>query len=109
MEKKWILIDNERFYYREVELFYGQHTMDLEIARENLELFESIIKKAKITYGIFFGTLLGAIREKNFIKHDEDTDIYLLHEQRERFLRLILEFKHAGFELVRCEGDMLSL
>lgn len=108
-DKKSILIDNEPFYYEKVELFYGRHKMDLEIAKENLELFTSIIEKNKITYGIFFGTLLGAIREKNFIKHDEDTDIYLLYEEREKFLRLLIVFKQQGLELVRCEGDMLSL
>ncbi len=108
-ELNWIEIDNERFYYKEIDLFYGRKVIDIDISKENLEIFQSIIEKSKITYGLICGTLLGAIRDKNFIKHDEDTDIYLLYEEREKFLRLLVQFQQKGFDLVRVEGDLLSL
>ncbi len=108
-EQNWIEIDNERFYFKEVDLFPGRKVIDIDISKENLEIFHSIIERSKITYGIIFGTLLGAIREKNFIKYDEDTDIYLLYEEREKFLRLLVQFQQKGFDLVRSQGDILSL
>jgi len=109
MNQKWILIDNEKFYYEEVELFHGRKIMDPKISLENLRIFNNIMEKSQVLYGLFFGSLLGAIREKNFIEHDEDIDIYLLNEEREKFLRLLVLFKNEGLNLVRSEGDMLSL
>ena len=109
VDHKWILIDDERFYYEETELFHGRKIMDPKTSKENLQIFNSIMGKAQITYGLFFGTLLGAIREKNFIEHDEDIDIYLLDEEKEIFLRLLILFKKEGLNLVRLQGDMLSL
>jgi hypothetical protein len=108
-DHKFILIDNERFYYDEVELFHGRKKIDLNIAKENLFLFQSIMDRNNLTWGIFFGTLLGAVRERNFIEHDEDIDIYLLYEERDAFLRLLILFKSYGFDLVRYDGEILSL
>jgi lipopolysaccharide cholinephosphotransferase len=109
IDYKWIIIDEERFYYEEANLFHGRKKMDLDIARENLSLFQSIIEKSSVKYGLIFGTLLGAVREQNFIKHDEDIDIYVLLEERDQFLRLLFKFKDLGLQLVRIQSDMLSL
>ncbi|MGM0408335.1 MAG: LicD family protein [Bacteroidota bacterium] len=108
-EKKYILIDGERFYFKEIELFHGKKRINREIAKENLEIFHSVIEKTNITYGLFFGTLLGAIREQNFIAHDEDTDIYVLNEDRDNVLRLLYELKNYDFEVARYHYDLLSI
>ena len=108
-EKKWILIDNEKFYYQEVKLYHGRQKINFEIARENLEIFYEVMEQSGIRYGLILGTLLGAVREKNFIAHDQDTDIFILYEERERFLKLLYNFKEQGLELVRVDSDMLSL
>ncbi len=108
-EEKFILIDDERFYFKEVELFHGKKRIDREIAKENLEIFHSVIEKTNITYGLFFGTLLGAIREQNFIAHDEDVDIFALNEDRDNVLRLLYELKNYDFEVARYQYDLLSL
>ncbi len=109
-EEKYILIDDERLYFKEKEFVqYSGKKINLEIAKENLEILHSVLEKTKIKYGLIFGTLLGAIREQNFIAHDEDIDIYILNEDRDDFLRLLREVKNYGFEVVRYHYDLLSI
>lgn len=43
--------------------------------RELLETFDVIAKSHNINYSLIYGTLLGAYRDKGFIKHDDDIDI----------------------------------
>lgn len=107
--EKYILIDGEKFHFNEQELFHGRKTMDLKIAEENIKIFHSIIHNSGVRYGLMFGTLLGAIRENGFIKHDEDTDIYVLSEDKDAFFRLLPQFKQNGLEVVRDEGHYISL
>lgn len=108
-EEKWLVINGEKFYYTEERLFHGRGKMNLDIAKENLNIFYNIIEQTDIRYGLFWGTLLGAIRENNFISHDEDTDVYVLGEDKEKFLKLLCLFKKQGLLLVRYEPEMLSL
>lgn len=66
---------------------------------------EALIKLKKafdeedIIYWLEFGTLLGAVREKNFLKHDLDIDIGLFIENDQNFIEKIL--KNTGFEKVQ--------
>jgi hypothetical protein len=53
--------------------------------------------------------LLGAVREGNFIVHDEDTDIYVFEEEKIKVKALLPAFRKAGLELVRFEPYMISL
>jgi hypothetical protein len=110
IEAKYILIDGKPHYYTEVKLYHGRRQMNLSIAKENLKLFHSIIEESKLTYGLFNGTLLGAIRENDLIRFDEDTDVYLLDEDKDKFFRLLDVFNQHGFNVVRWEDDgLLSL
>lgn len=108
-EGKWILIDNERFYYTEILLEHGRKKINREIAKENLELFHEIIENSDVTYGLFFGTLLGAVREGNFIAHDEDTDVYVFDEEKDKVKALMPKFREVGLEMIRYEDYMISL
>ncbi|MFB6341512.1 LicD family protein [Saccharicrinis sp. FJH62] len=107
--RKYIVIDGERFYYNEIHLEHGRKQIDREIARENIEIFYNVIEKTDITYGLFFGTLLGAVREKNFIAHDEDTDIYVFDEEKLKVKSLIPKLREVGLEMIRYEDYMISL
>ena len=70
-------------------------------------LLRNILIKTDIRWGLIFGTLLGAVREKNFISHDEDTDIYIFYEDKDKILNLIYEFKKFGFDVARYEKKSL--
>jgi len=109
MKEQSLLIDGKEFTYTEIELFHGRKRIDRTIAKENLEMFYSIIKNTNIKYGLMYGTLLGAVREGNFIVHDEDTDIFVLEEDREAVLKLLFEFKRIGLSVVRVDKGLISL
>jgi lipopolysaccharide cholinephosphotransferase len=50
---------------------------------------------------------LGAFREKDFITHDDDVDIFVYDEDRKILIDLLYDFKNYGFEVVRYEKDSL--
>lgn len=73
--------------------------LDLEIAKSNLLLFNKIAKSNNFKFTIFYGTLLGAIREHNFIKNDTDIDVVSADE--EGLLNIIPELQKEGFLFIR--------
>lgn len=73
--------------------------LDLEIAKSNLLLFNKIAKSNDFKFTIFYGTLLGAIREHNFIKNDTDIDVVSADE--EGLLNIIPELQKEGFLFIR--------
>ncbi len=50
-------------------------------------------------FGLMFGTLLGAVRENSFIKHDEDVDLFVLEEDKEKLFNCIHDFINIGFQI----------
>ena len=95
--------------FKPVKLFHGRKKLDRIISRQNILDFRRVIQKTHIRWGILYGTLLGAIREKNFILHDEDTDIYIYDEDRLSLLALLFELDDLGFRVVRYEESLLSI
>ena len=53
--------------------------------------------------------MLGAIRENNFIKHDEDIDLFVLDEYKEDLLAILHKFINCGFEVIRYDKKLLSI
>ena len=109
--KKEILTDNGIYEYEKVELYDGRKILDPDVARKNLLDFKKVCDKHKIRYGLMFGTLLGAIREGAFIVHDEDTDVFVLVEDRDKVLNALFDFEELGFKVARFNKrkDLLSL
>jgi len=72
--------------------------LNINICKENLELFADILNKYKLNFWLSEGTALGAIREGNFILHDDDVDIGMWYTDFDRFRTFILpELKLNGF------------
>lgn len=90
-----------KFRYHKQFLFVGLKKIDRDVAFENLKEIVPLLGKLGIKAGPIFGTLLGIIRENNFIEWDEDIDFYILKEQEELFRSSLWDFRRAGFELVR--------
>ncbi|ABL02606.1 hypothetical protein Rmag_0892 [Candidatus Ruthia magnifica str. Cm (Calyptogena magnifica)] len=97
------------YKYTPIELFYGRKIIDLDVCKNNLLNFKTILDRNNVSFGLTYGTLLGAIREKNFIKYDEDVDVFCLDENRETLLSLLFELKNNGFVVARYERDLLSI
>lgn len=59
--------------------------------------FHKCMEQNGYHYTLAFGTLLGAVREKGFIRHDLDIDVYLWNEEWNDRLRQCL--RSYGFDL----------
>lgn len=97
------------FFYTPIKLYYGRKIIDTNTCKENLLLFKQIMDSNNIPFGLIFGTLLGAVREKNFIKYDEDVDVFLFDELRENILETLFQFIQYGFQVARYSDSLLSL
>lgn len=77
--------------------------MDQAVARENLLAIAAILDGLRVEHFLFFGTLLGAVREKGFIPHDTDTDLGVFRGFSERFGEIRAAAEAAGFTILRGE------
>lgn len=92
-----------RLYYKPKNLYLGIKQIDREVAFENLKEVVCVLREAGIQVSPAYGTLLGIIRENNFIEWDEDIDLFVLSEDKEKLLDAFWTMKAEGLELVRVE------
>lgn len=107
--KSYITTSFGQYEYEPIKLYYGRKVIAIDQATENLILFKKTMDKYNIPFGIIYGTLLGAVRNNNFIEYDEDTDVFVLDEYRKEFLDLLFSFRDVGFQVARYDVDLLSL
>lgn len=50
-----------------------------------LEKFDEICRKYDLTYYVYYGTLLGAVRHQGFIPWDDDIDVIMFRDDYEKF------------------------
>lgn len=101
--KRHIITPNGKYTYTFVPIFEGVKRIDKHQAKENLFLFKEIVDKYNLKFLLAFGTLLGAVREHDFIDHDEDIDLIMMKSDMDKFLSLLFEFRKYGFEVIRYE------
>ena len=74
-----------------------RHQRFLKYGIQTLEEFDNILVKNNIHYAVFAGTLLGAIRENGFLKHDLDIDTFMFNSNYSNKTKELLE--EGGFQL----------
>lgn len=99
------------YIYKLKIVYEGIKKIDKTIAKENLLLFNKIAKKNGLKYALAYGSILGAIREHDFIEHDEDIDLAILKEHADLFKSMLFELRDYGFEVIRYDrrGGLCSL
>ena len=70
-----------------------------------LQAIDKTCREHDITYGIFAGSLIGAVRHHGFIPWDDDMDILMPRPDYERFIQHSQEWLPAPYEFVCAEND----
>ena len=91
------------YKYKYIPIFEGFKVIDKQIANENLQLLKEICDRNHLQFILMFGTLLGAVREHDFIDHDEDIDLVMDFSDLSGFLGILFELRENGFEMARFE------
>ena len=84
-------------------IYDGLKRQDNEIALENLQLLSIQLDRVGLNWGPAFGTLIGIVRNDDFLPWAQGLDLYFLKEDEERFKDLLWKLKDDGFELVKYE------
>jgi phosphorylcholine metabolism protein LicD len=102
-----IKINGKDFEYEEIKLSYETNSaMDHVFAKELLLKVKDIFDRNNLKFGLVYGTLLGAVRDKDFIKGDEDIDVFIWNVKK---LRLIIpELYDYGIKLCRVNENLYS-
>jgi len=94
-QKKYLEYDFEARKLRRNE------AINKEIARKNLLDMKKILEEHHVNFFLLYGTVLGALREKDFISHDTDTDIGIFEKEKANLIESIPSLLDAGFTLIR--------
>lgn len=78
-----------------------KHLQSLELMI--LKDFIKICEEHNLTYYIYAGSLLGAIRHKGFIPWDDDLDVVMFREDYEKFKKIFLASQNEKYELLTNE------
>jgi hypothetical protein len=79
--------------------------IDRDIALENIVLLRDVLGEYGLKPFLHYGTLLGAMRERDFIPHDDDVDMGLYGRDKETFLKAIPALEKVGFEIAYIRDD----
>ena len=70
-----------------------------------LEAIHEICRRHGLRYFIAYGTLLGAVRHKNFVPWDDDADVAMPREDYEKFLKICAEELKDGCTIQTMYND----
>ncbi len=91
------------FHYKRKFLYLGIKQIDKKVALENLRDFLNLMNGAGIKVVAGFGSLLGIVRDNDFITWDEDIDLCILKEDENLLEDNLENLRNNGFELIRYE------
>lgn len=74
---------------------------------EILQVIDRICKEHNLRYSLYAGSLLGAVRHKDFIPWDDDLDICMPREDYNRFISIWQDTEHNGYILQNKESEPL--
>lgn len=66
---------------------------------------DKVCQEHHLTYYLWAGTMIGAVRHEGFIPWDDDMDIAMPREDYDKFIRHASEWMPAPYELVCTEND----
>lgn len=96
----FLVIEGRRFEYEEEHLdIHTSPEIRQDDAREVLFHTQDVLSQNGIDVYLCFGTLLGAVRDKNFIKGDVDVDVFVKDETL--LLSSLWNIKKGGLNLIR--------
>ena len=104
--KKQIVTDNGIFEFEEEHIsIANSNVITHEDAKELLFYTKELFDKIGLKFYLAFGTLLGALREKDFIKGDYDVDIFI--ENEKKLVDSLFYLFENGLKLVRVEKNKM--
>lgn len=89
----------------------ARHHLNKEVATRNLFDFADLLAQYDVPYILAFGTLLGAVRDGDFITHDCDVDLASFSEYLPAVQSLCRSklFSAYGFRVVREGSQIVSV
>jgi len=94
----------QEVYYKKI--FSNDENYPLRIIQkrsvELLEIFDKVCALHHIKYWLDFGSLLGCVRNSQFISWDDDIDIGMTRKDFEKFYKLFLENANNSFMMHNC-------
>ena len=96
-----IIIKGKPFYFEEISWLDNNDELNKDDAKFMLSTIKRVLEQNGVHFLLNFGTLLGAVRDHDFIGHDYDIDLAMHVKYREKFLELIPELHKLNIKLCR--------
>lgn len=84
-------------------IYDGMKRLNDVVTIENLRILSLHLDRLGLNWGPVFGTLIGIVRNDNFLPWAQSLDLYFLKEDEERFKDLLWKLMDEGFEIVKYE------
>lgn len=91
------------------KIFNIDYTPTKEEIFQHLSFTSNILKDNNIKHWILYGTLLGAIRQKDIISYDYDFDLGVYYEDTDKILNLNHLIESKGYKFEKGLGTLYSM